>query len=838
MRRGDFLPRVIPGTRYYLRSKRPAALAKDQPKRFETPMFVVDAIPLTIAPELKTSSGSLVEQAPERLLPLKRHQYHCVVMTDTADTYRYLSVMPSIRNLRLNKWLSDTSSVFSDDEAMIDYSQSSLDTFQIDSLYYKVTYSDWDGGVELPANAQQWSSIAYLLWADFAPERMSQEQQTALLDWLHFGGQLIVGGDAMADLNQSFLKDYLPATPTGSVNEPLTALNPIFEGWTLERGPDGQRQLPEFAANESFVRTQWEVRPESQELPGTDGHVVERTVGKGRVVATSFPLNLTRLRGWRSLDHWFNCCLLRRPGRLHQSEEQALGGLESTPMPLSPPVAESMSGGKPFGFRWLDGGLSTHDPGVYTTFDIAARDWGASRPNSTVQQATNQSTELAMQASALERRFGLNEGIRSRGEWNDYSDFSQAARASLKEQAGITPPSREWVLKALAIYLLILVPVNYTIFRLFRRLELAWFSTPLIAIVGGIVIVRAASLDIGFSNKNLQVNVIEIPVGYTRGHLTGYGSLYSSLTTQFRFESQNPTTLALPFPASNEPREVVDEPIAAFQMDVGSRLNFGPQQVLSNTMEMYHFQQMIDLGGRFEWRPGDGNSPDRLLNRTDIDLADVGIFRCDPQTQELSFCFIESIGSGSEQNIQWRSLTSRQQVVETWKNTSLADRQAEIAGLLQRLATDESSLLALNWVEAAKRMESEDPEWAEAVRRLGLKRNLDASTLVTFQMLDSALQSREAAGLSLGRLFGIATRYPLGPGEVRLVGWSDKIRGEWDVIPKASQAAQRSLVLAHLAPPQLPALGFDRNLAYPPRAEETDQENPAADPWDFSDSNP
>ena len=223
MRRGDFVPRVIPGTRYYLRSRRPAALAKDQPKRFETPMFVVDAIPLTIAPELKSSSGSLVEQVPERLLPLKRHQYHCVVMTDTADTYRYLTVMPSIRNLRLNKWLSDTSSVFGDDEAMIDYSQSSLDTFQIDSLYYKVTYSDWDGGVELPSNPQQWSSIAYLLWADFAPERMSQEQQTALLDWLHFGGQLIVGVDAMADLNQSFLKDYLPATPTGSVNEPLTA---------------------------------------------------------------------------------------------------------------------------------------------------------------------------------------------------------------------------------------------------------------------------------------------------------------------------------------------------------------------------------------------------------------------------------------------------------------------------------------------------------------------------------------------------------------------------------------------------------------------------------------
>ena len=65
----------------------------------------------------------------------------------------------------------------------------------------------------LPSNALYWTSIAYLLWDDSDPALWDIDQQQALIDWLHWGGQIIVSGpDALGQLQNSFLRPYLPAT--------------------------------------------------------------------------------------------------------------------------------------------------------------------------------------------------------------------------------------------------------------------------------------------------------------------------------------------------------------------------------------------------------------------------------------------------------------------------------------------------------------------------------------------------------------------------------------------------------------------------------------------------
>jgi hypothetical protein len=43
----------------------------------------------------------------------------------------------------------------------------------------------------LPSNALAWTNIAYLIWDDVDPSLLSPEQQQAIVDWLHWGGQLI-----------------------------------------------------------------------------------------------------------------------------------------------------------------------------------------------------------------------------------------------------------------------------------------------------------------------------------------------------------------------------------------------------------------------------------------------------------------------------------------------------------------------------------------------------------------------------------------------------------------------------------------------------------------------
>ena len=68
----------------------------------------------------------------------------------------------------------------------------------------------------LPSQALLWTSIACVLWDNVDAAALDSQQQQALLDWLHWGGQLILSGpDTLDALGHSFLAPYLPATAGG-----------------------------------------------------------------------------------------------------------------------------------------------------------------------------------------------------------------------------------------------------------------------------------------------------------------------------------------------------------------------------------------------------------------------------------------------------------------------------------------------------------------------------------------------------------------------------------------------------------------------------------------------
>ncbi len=175
--------------------------------------------------------------------------------------------------------------------------------------YYEVVSMPATRRPSLPTNALYWTSIAYLLWDDFDPALWDVDQQRALIDWLHWGGQIIVSGpDALEQLRNSFLRPYLPASVEKVAN--FFGRRPgrtELLGGRIRLSPQPRETL----AGRGTEKTD----PQAKFLPDTGDLLVERQVGRGRIVASAFRLTGPELTGWTGLRLLFNACLLRRPAR-------------------------------------------------------------------------------------------------------------------------------------------------------------------------------------------------------------------------------------------------------------------------------------------------------------------------------------------------------------------------------------------------------------------------------------------------------------------------------------------------------------------------------------------
>src|SRR5262249_53495839 len=111
--------------------------------------------------------------------------------------------------------------------------------------YYKLVFPQKPEKPVLSAHPLTWTTISHVIWDGLSPEALPS-QQRAMIDWLPWGGQLMVGGagPSVAALQDSFLGPYLPATLSG-VNkamgtEDLVGLSrayppPLWQGEWEER---------------------------------------------------------------------------------------------------------------------------------------------------------------------------------------------------------------------------------------------------------------------------------------------------------------------------------------------------------------------------------------------------------------------------------------------------------------------------------------------------------------------------------------------------------------------------------------------------------------------------
>lgn len=518
---------------FVLQSSRPLVLPKEQTRLVETVWFV----PAEAAGQrfgtlrlLTGPAGREVALKQEPITRLPQHQYFFVVLAD-ANEYSFLDSQHSVTAPAGRIGESGT------------------------EAHYRIVYlaPDRKQRVPLPGNPLTWSMIAYLLWDGLDPERLTHEQQQALLDWLHWGGQLLVTNPQSLDaLGRSFLAPYLPAADGGVQEFGEAALRPLSDRWTADGrplcGPPDQPRTPAlvFAGRKLVAATDAETTLTAGD--GSSPLLVERSAGRGRVLVLAFPLAQRALRDWEGFDNFLNGAILRRgPRRMERSDEFDLS------------------------VAWLEG--DRHDPAGTTQLRYFSRDAGysdrAGAPLGEAWQLAQEQREkfwrdqTTSPAGGVIRGTGFLESyidprdppIRpGLAAWDDLSVCSELARAALREAAGIVVPDAGFVLRVLATYLVLLVPVNWLVFKALRRIELAWIAAPLIALAFMVVVVRQAQLDIGFVRARSEVCIVEMQPGYARAHVTNYTALYTSLGTDYSLRYSDPTALARPLAASWEER--------------------------------------------------------------------------------------------------------------------------------------------------------------------------------------------------------------------------------------------------------------------------------------------
>ncbi|RIK73534.1 MAG: hypothetical protein DCC67_17800 [Planctomycetota bacterium] len=575
-------PLVLPHTPYRMVSSRPVVLAKGQTKRIESEMLVPgDAQKLQVLSELAGASTRRLEQTSlHAWSKTPSHQYFMLVLAREPTRYSFLKVTDAV------SW------PYEDDDGK-------------GPPHYRVVLADGNRPLPLPASVLTWTSVAYVVWDEVNLQRVSPAQQTALVDWMHWGGRLIINGpDSLDDLRGSFLGEYLPVDPGERIEVTAEMTADFSLHWS-------QRQYGKTHAAIALAKP-WsgialKPREGARPLPAAEGLFYERRVGLGSIVASAVQLTERELVNWPGFDGFLHGGLLRRPARQFSAEQDGAWGLQTA---------------------WAGAPQRTRDAYFTTPVRWFARD--AFTQAGARQQAVEppgpsdpygwSPAPIARTLSVVDRPGGL-------GDWSEFGPVSKAARAALAKAAGVRVPAATFVVACLAVYLFVLAPLNWMVFHALGRVEWAWISAPIIAVLGAVAVVRLAQLDIGFVRSQTEIALLELQGDYPRGHLSRYTAIYSSLSSSYDLEFEGDSAVATPFPVldADDPRRAASDlapSTVAFERYDKTRLR--GVQVASASTQMIHSEQMAALAGPVRLFAAE-NTPNllQLQNKSGHDLADA-----------------------------------------------------------------------------------------------------------------------------------------------------------------------------------------------------------------------
>ena len=560
---------------------RPVSLAAGQQKSVEQTLFVPQASRTNMMSGLDMSLnrayihsdirdrqfGTLLQRKLVSIDLLADYQTQFVVLGDVVERQTFWSRMS------VTKWPSS------------DLVLGSVQPYQC------VYITSDDAKINLPSQLHGWLSTSTVCWNDTSAEQLTLEQRTAMLDWLFSGGRLIVNGPVCIDgLANSFLSDLLPLQDLRNDATQAEILADRFNKFSLGRvaGRDvddankalGSATQQVVAASISGQLCRAKLTASAAWVPGCDLMLAECRVGSGRICMSTFDLAAEGLTRWDSYGAFLHAAAFRLPTR-HWQDGQNPGF-----------VFESPHIGRERALA------------VYSNLNLASRDLGINP------------TQSAANRTAIRR---------VDPQWNDSSAFSSFAVSLLQSSSGITVPKVPRVTQLLAIYLVILVPANWLVFRLLNRLEWAWVAIPAIAVVGAIWIAHSLQVEIGFARARNSLALLQLQEGRRRGILSQYTTIYTSLSSSFDVSLHEQNGVMLPLAKSTD-RSTSPTDIQYVNFDQeGSGIRDLP--IRSHTTDTIHAEETVELANSIRiTRRGQGVLADDVedsLSNSDQGLSPV-----------------------------------------------------------------------------------------------------------------------------------------------------------------------------------------------------------------------
>ncbi|MGL4512820.1 MAG: hypothetical protein ACRCT8_06990 [Lacipirellulaceae bacterium] len=626
-------PATVAGTRYAVAASRPLLLAGAAKKSLKTPLLV-PAAPrgsekpprLRLTTALRSRQGTLVYDQMTPIVQLADHQYSIVVLASDPTPYGYLDSLRVV-----------------DPGTPFELDIEALGGTRAQRNYRVVGIRAGSAGtsVGLAESPFEWTSIAYVVWDQASPDALNPAQRRALIDWVTWGGTLLVSGPGSLDaLRGSFLEPLLPAKSLGVRQLGVDDLAPLRREWGV-----GAKRASDPLARAGLRWSGVELAPTKNATSpaGLGGLVVERRFGRGRVVVTAMGLAEPGLVNWRGgFENFVNNALLRRPPRAFG----LVAGSDGATI-----AAANEEDQRPVA-TWRDAKRPRFDASANTPLRLFVRDSHAR----SVERSPSESDDgqgFSKAAPALARG--------GYAAWDDDSPVARAARDVLRESAGIATPGASFVLGCLVAYLVLLVPMNWLFFYALGRLEGAWVAAPLIAVLGGIAVTRQTQLDIGFVRSQVEVAVLETQPDSPRGVLTRFTALYSSLATTHEVEFSGASAVAAPFAPRHaseaEPGPAV-RPIT-LTLERQERTRLRGLFVASASTELLRSEELLDVaamapeGSSGVGRVVLGRAPDgslRIENYTRWRLQHVAVVERPekgPRAPRLAGCWIGDLGPGA-----------------------------------------------------------------------------------------------------------------------------------------------------------------------------------------------
>lgn len=766
-------PAIIPGTDVVNEVTRRTSLPRGQTKTIELQYFVPnsgkrrDVFDMVAVPSnqlnFRTELLNWPLQTPILQSPdikpaneLLEHEFHLAVLSPQPLGYEFLSSLDAIY------WRGDDL----------------MENERIRSYFVSLVKPE-NNSYAFPHSMLTMTSMAVVVWDDVSPDDLSNDQQTALVDWLHWGGELLISGpSSWSRLQNSFLSPYLPATSAEAVEFETSDFEELSRTWTTADRTTSTPNEPLTILGPKIGGLRFQLNERGQWLPGSGGLVAESQVGRGRIAATAFPLREPRIYRWKYFSSFFSTGLLRRPPRTvaanittrvwQQMWAKPLDGMERDPrlhsnfrllsrdLPLANASMESLPQSplpqSPLPRRdesatalMLGQADEAYEPETAPALDPRPPQW-LPKPSGAAQDFNTPAV-----AAENEPNAGF-EAVRWGGaaSWSDTAGVSQEALSTLKAAAGIELPTRSTILYLLAGYLVCLVPLNWLLFRLLGRLEFAWLAAPLLALVGVAVVTRVASLDIGFARRTTELSILELHDNYPRGHLTQFIALYTSLSTNYTVKFPENGSVVLPMGDFARARHRAVAALRTVRSNFGrsSGVTLEPLTVYSNSTEMLHAEQVVGLPGGIVLGQSSSQQP-AVKNETGLPLHACVVLHS-PAAGTIEFCWVDELAPGKAFTLNFTPATNN----NLWKRWE--GRSSTQAARPETETDGDDSL----WIG--------------------------------------------------GLLHELARKTPLLPGQMRLIGYTDNRPGDLEVVPAEDQFDGRCVVVAHLNPPPLGPIQPDR----------------------------